>query len=128
MNLNLINLDCTQWSKADWNDAYNQYCQHNMFGAKTKREYYDMVTANFEKLAHKEKQFHELNQKWLQGWRNAIAYARKNKCDINGRSLDKTLAESENKRAVETAERAEQIAIDTASRLDYHLSKEQGRI
>lgn len=128
MNLNLINLDCTQWSKADWNDAYNQYCQHNMFGAKTKREYYDMVIANFEKLAHKEKQFHELNQKWLQGWRNAVAYARKNKCDINGRSLDKTLTESENKRAVETAERAEQIAIDTASRLDYHLSKEQGRI
>lgn len=129
MNLNLINLDCTQWSKADWNDAYNQYCQHNMFGAKTKREYYDMVMENFHKLAQQNKPLSdELSEQWLKGWQNAVAYARKNKCDINGRSLNKTLAESENKRAVKTAERAEQIAIDTASKLDYHLSKEQGRI
>lgn len=93
MNLNLINLDCTQWSKADWNDAYNQYCQHNMFGAKTKREYYDMVIANFEKLAHDKKQFHELNQKWLQGWRNAVVWAKKRKCNINGESLEKSRPE-----------------------------------
>lgn len=88
MNLNLINLDPTDWTKEDWNHAYNSYCQANMFGPKTKREYYDMVISNFEKLA-KKPNFHELNKKWLQGWRNAVAYAKKHKCNMNGQLLEK---------------------------------------
>lgn len=87
MNTRIINLDYTQWEKNDWLDAYTAYCKTNMFGAKTKREYYDMVITNFEKLA-KKPDFHELNRKWLQGWRNAVAYAKKHKCNMYGQDLE----------------------------------------
>lgn len=87
MNIRLINLDYTEWSREDWTDAYTAYCKTNMFGPKTKKEYYDMVVTNFEKLA-KKPEFHELNKKWLQGWRNAIAYAKKHKCNMNGELLE----------------------------------------
>lgn len=87
MNLDIINLEPAQWDKATWNEAYDQYCKSNMFGAKTKREYYDMVITNFEKLA-KKPDFHELNRKWLQGWRNAVVYAKKHKCNMYGQDLE----------------------------------------
>ena len=87
MNANIINLEPAQWDKATWQEAYAQYCKSNMFGVKTKREYYDMVISNFEKLA-KKPEFHELNRKWLQGWRNAVAYAKKHKCDMNGQDFE----------------------------------------
>lgn len=87
MNLNLINLDCTQWRKTDWQDAYNEYCQHNLYGAKTKREYYDMVIANFKKIAPQPLS-EELRNTWANGWKNAVVWAKKRKCNMNGELLE----------------------------------------
>lgn len=117
MNLHLINLEPEQWSRADWNDAYNQYCQHNMFGPKSKLDFYNMVLENFHKLAQQQKPLSdELSEQWLKGWRNAVAYARANKCDMNGCQA----AGADNTREThEIASRAEEIAIDTKQRLDY---------
>ena len=117
MNFNIINLDCSKWSKDDWRYAYNQYCQHNMFGPKTKREYYDMVHKNFRKLTEQNKPLSdELKQQWLKGWRNAVAWARHHGCDMNGRLL----ADVAPKDAIAIAERAEEIAIDTAEKMSYY--------
>lgn len=87
MNLNLINLDCTQWDKATWQDAYNEYCQHNLHGAKTKRQYYDMVMANFKKIAPQPLS-NELCNTWTAGWRNAVQWAKKRKCNMNGELIE----------------------------------------
>lgn len=87
MNLNLINLDCTQWSKTDWQDAYNEYCKHNLYGAKTKREYYDMVIANFKKIAPQPLS-EELRNTWTNGWNKAVVWAKKRKCNMNGVLLE----------------------------------------
>lgn len=117
MNLNLVNLDPINWSKTDWNDAYNQYCQHNMFGPKSKLDFYNMVLENFHKLAQQQKPLSdELSEQWLKGWRNAVAYARANKCDMNG--CQATSAD-DTRETREVASRAEEIAIDTKRRLDY---------
>ena len=117
MNLNLINLEPERWSRADWQDAYASYCQTNMFGPKTKKEYYDMVLENFHKLAQQQKPLSdELSEQWLKGWRNAVAYARANKCDMNG---CQTTSADNTRETHEIASRAEEIAIDTKQRLDY---------
>ena len=89
MNLNIINLDYNEWTKSDWNDAYTAYCQHNMFGSKTKREYYDMVVANHEHLKSAKLELSdELRNKWINGFKNASVWAKKRCCDMNGVLLE----------------------------------------
>lgn len=89
MNLDIINLEPVQWDKATWNEAYDQYCKSNMFGVKSKREFYDMVVENFHKLEERRKPLSkELSDKWLAGWRNAVAYAKKHKCNQYGQDLE----------------------------------------
>lgn len=119
MNLNLVNLEPEQWSRTDWQDAYASYCKTNMFGPKTKKEYYDMVLENFHKLAQQQKPLSdELSEQWLKGWHNAVAYARANKCDMNGRLLADVHAEAENRSTREIAKRAEDMAVELVQRLD----------
>lgn len=120
MNLNLINLHPKDWSKDDWRDAYAEYCKGNMFGPKTKREYYDMVMENFRKMDERNKPIsQELLDEWTRGRRAAKAWARKRGCDLNGRLLSDVRAEEDSRTAIEVADRAEDIAIDTMQRLDY---------
>ena len=89
MNLNLINLDCTEWSKNDWRDAYAEYCSHNAYGHKTKKEYYDFVNARFNRLKSVAKPLSdELSNKWTNGFKNASVWAKKRKCNINGELLE----------------------------------------
>ena len=128
MNLNIINLKPTEWSKKDWNDAYQQYCKANMFGAKTKREYYDMVLANYKILDEKSKPLSdELIQKWTEGKRAAKLWAKQHKCNMDGKPLDKIRAEKDNRSAVDVANRAEDIAVDTMQRLDYLIEVAKNR-
>ena len=120
MNLHLINLEPEQWSRADWQDAYASYCQTNMFGPKTKKEYYDMVMENFRKMDERNKPIsQELLDEWTRGRRAAKAWARKRGCDLNGRLLSDVRAEADDRTAREVADRAEDIAVDTMQRLDY---------
>ena len=122
MNLNLINLEPAQWDKATWQDAYAQYCQHNMFGEKTKREYYDMVIANFAKIAPQSLS-DELKRKWTIGKRNARLWAKKHGCDMNGRLLSVVELEKRNADALTVAERAENVAMAAMVKLDYLIEK-----
>ena len=92
MNLNLINLNPSEWSKSDWVDAYTEYCQYNLYGAKTKREYYDMVMANFKKTTPQPLS-EDLRNTWTNGWRNAVVWAKKRKCNMNGESLENSRPE-----------------------------------
>lgn len=124
MNLNLINLDCTQWNKADWNDAYNQYCAHNQFGVMTKREYYDFVHRNHNRIKTVAQPLSdELRNKWLAGRRNARLWAKKRGCGMDGRLLVAGIVEQRDADALNIAERAEDIAVDTMQRLDYLIEK-----
>lgn len=85
MNLNIINKDCTEWDKDTWNDAYRQYCLTNMFGPKTKREYFDMVTANHKRLKEQSEPLSdELSTSWLRGFKNARLWAKKHGCNRDG--------------------------------------------
>lgn len=120
MNLNLVNLPPTEWSKDDWRDAYADYCKHNLLGPKTKKEYYDMVLERYKQLeeAHKPTP-PELLQQWVEGRRAAKEWARKRGCDLNGRLLTDVRAEAEDRSTREVAERAEDIAVDTMQRLDF---------
>lgn len=89
MNLNLINLDCTEWNKNDWRDAYAEYCSHNAYGPKTKKEYYDFVNARFNQLKSVARPLSdELSNKWANGFKNASVWAKKHKCNINGELLE----------------------------------------
>lgn len=119
MNLNLINLPPTEWSKDDWRDAYADYCKGNMYGPKTKKEYYDMVLERHKRLeeAHKPTP-PELLQKWVEGRRAAKEWARKRGCDLNGRLLSDVRAEAEDRSTREIAERAEDMAVESVQRLD----------
>lgn len=101
MNLNLINLPPTEWSKKDWQDAYAQYCQHNMFGPKTKKEYYDMV---LERLSIKGPVPQEVLDKWSAGRRAAAQWAKKHGCDMNGRLLTDVAAEKKQRDVEEMAD------------------------
>lgn len=87
MNLNLINLPPTDWNRDDWRDAYAQYCQANMFGPKTKKEYYDMVLARHAKFESASSIEPGLLATWSAGRRAAKEWARKRGCDMNGRLL-----------------------------------------
>lgn len=125
MNIRLINLPPTEWSRADWQDAYAQYCKDNMFGSKTKKEYYDMVIANFAKIAKITPQplSDELKRSWTIGRRNARLWAKKRGCDMNGRMLSDVRADVEDRNTREIAERAEDIAVDTQQRMDYLIER-----
>lgn len=119
MNINLVNLPPTKWSKDDWRDAYADYCKGNMYGPKTKKEYYDFVLERHKRLeeAHKPTP-PELLQKWVEGRRAAKAWARKRGCDLNGRLLTDVRAEAEDRSTREIAERAEDMAVESVQRLD----------
>ena len=119
MNLNLINLPPTKWSKDDWREAYAGYCKGNMYGPKTKKEYYDFVLERHKRLeeAHKPTP-PELLQKWIEGRRAAKAWAREHGCDLNGRLLTDVRAEAEDRSTREIAERAEDMAVESVQRLD----------
>lgn len=107
MNLHIVNLDPTEWDKQTWRDAYAGYCEHNMYGEMTKREYYDWVLERNKKMAP-EPLSDELKRKWTIGKRNARLWAKKHGCDMNGRLL----TDVPQKDAVAIAEHAEEIAID----------------
>lgn len=124
MNLNLINLHPKDWSKTDWQEAYDGYCKTQMFGPKTKKEYYDMVMENHRKTEERNKPIsQELLDKWTRGRRAAKEWARKRGCDMNGRLLSDVRAETEDRSTREIAERAEDIAVDTLSRLEYLIER-----
>jgi hypothetical protein len=123
MNLNLINKYCDDWTRTDWQDAYAQYCQHNMFGVKTKREYYEFVKECHNRLKLAEQPLSdELKRTWTIGRRNARLWAKKHGCDMNGRLL----SDVPPKDAVAIAEHAEEIAIDTALKMSYY-DRDKGR-
>ena len=119
MNLNLINLHPKDWSKDDWRDAYAEYCKANMYGPKTKKEYYDFVLERHKRLeeAHKPTP-PELLKKWVEGRRAAIAWAKKRGCDLNGRLLTDVRAEADDRTTREIAERAEDMAVESVQRID----------
>lgn len=125
MNLNLINLDPAQWTRTDWQDAYAQYCKDNMFGPKTKKEYYDMVIANFAKIAKTTPRplSDELKRSWTIGKRNARLWAKKRGCDMSGQMLSDVRVDNEDRSTREIAERAEDIAIDTKQKLAYLIER-----
>lgn len=89
MNLNLINLDYTEWSRADWTNAYTAYCKTNLFGPMSKREYYDWVRSRLDRQKSvAEPLSKDLVTKWTNGFRNASVWAKKRKCDQWGRVLE----------------------------------------
>jgi hypothetical protein len=92
LNLNIINKDPQDWDREDWQDAYDLYCVQNIYGPKTKREYYEMVMANFKKIAPQPIS-EELRSGWINGWKNAVVWAKKHKCNINGESLENSRLE-----------------------------------
>ena len=119
MNLDLVNLPPTEWTKDDWRNAYAGYCKGNMFGPKTKKEYYDFVLERHKRLEETFKPMSpELLQKWVEGRRAAKAWARKRGCDLNGRLLSDVRAEAEDRSTREIAERAEDMGIESIQRLD----------
>lgn len=115
MNLNIVTIPPTKWDKQDWRDAYAAYCERKPYGEKTKREYYDWVLKRHKKMTP-EPLSDELKRKWIIGKRNARLWAKKHGCDMNG----KLLSDVPPKDAVAIAERAEEIAIDTAEKMSYY--------
>ena len=88
MNLHLINLDYTEWSRADWTDAYTAYCKTNLFGPMNKREYYDWVRSRLDRQKSvTEPLSKDLMSKWTNGFKNASVWAKKHKCNQWGQSL-----------------------------------------
>lgn len=119
MNLNLINLPPTEWSKDDWRDAYADYCKGNMYGPKTKKEYYDFVLERHKRFEEAHKPISpELLKQWVEGRRAAKAWARKRGCDLNGRLLTDVRAEADDRTTREIAERAEDMAVESVQRID----------
>ena len=119
MNLNLINLPPTEWSKDDWRDAYADYCKGNMYGPKTKKEYYDFVLERHKRFEEAHKPVSpELLKQWTEGRRAAKAWAREHGCDLNGRLLTDVRAEADDRSTREIAERAEDMAVESVQRLD----------
>ena len=89
MNLNLINLDYTEWSRADWTDAYTAYCKTNLFGPMSKREYYDWVRSRLDRQKSvTEPLSKDLMSKWTNGFKNASVWAKKSKCNQWGQALE----------------------------------------
>ena len=126
INLNLVNLEPTEWSKQDWQDAYAGYCKTNLYGPKTKREYYDWVLERHKKM-NPEPLSDELKRTWIIGKRNARLWAKKHGCDMNGRLLSDAKRIAEDASAIEVADRAESIAIDTQNLLDALIERAKRR-
>ena len=126
INLNLVNLEPTEWSKQDWQDAYTGYCKTNLYGPKTKREYYDWVLERHKKM-NPEPLSDELKRTWTIGKRNARLWAKKHGCDMNGRLLSDVKRIAEDASAIEVADRAEGIAIDTKNLLDELIERAKRR-
>ena len=119
MNINLTNIPPTEWTKTDWREAYAEYCKANMYGPKTKKEYYDFVLERHKRLEEAHKPVSpELLQKWVEDRRAAKAWARKRGCDLNGRLLTDVRTEAEDRSTREIAERAEEMGIESIQRLD----------
>lgn len=117
LNLNIVNKYCDEWDKQTWQGAYDGYCKNNMFGQMTKREYYEFVKDRHKQLKlASEPLSDELKRQWTIGKRNARLWAKKHGCDMNGRLL----TDFPPKDAVAIAERAEEIAIDTAEKMSYY--------
>ena len=128
MNLNTVNLDCNEWSKSDWRDAYAGYCKHNQFGPMTKRQYYEFVNERHKRLRElSESPSKDFLDNHTRGWRNAVQWAKKRGCDMNGRLLVAGIAERRDADALAVAERAEDLATETMQRLDYLISKMKGK-
>lgn len=119
-NFDWVNQKPSEYTKETWQYLYAEYCKTQMFGPKTKKEYYDMVMENQRKAEERDKPIsQELLDQWTRGRRAAIAWARWRGCDMNGRMLLQVRAEVEDRGTREIAERAEDIAVDTMQRLDY---------
>lgn len=119
MNLNLINIHPKDWSKDDWRDAYAEYCKGNMYGPKTKKEYYDFVLERHKRFEEAHKPISpELLKQWVEGRRAVKAWARKRGCDLNGRLLSDVRAEADDRSTREIAERAEDMAVESVQRID----------
>ena len=90
---NIINLDPTTWCKQDWRDAYESHCASSK-QPLSKQEYYATVMANAERLKPiLQPLSDELRNKWTNGWRNAVVWAKKRKCDFNGVALENSRPE-----------------------------------
>ena len=127
LNLNIVNKYCDEWDKQTWQDAYDGYCKNNMFGQMTKREYFEFVKDRHKRLKLAEQPLSdELRDKWTIGKRNARLWAKKHGCDMNGRSIWLTQKDREELEAKEIAERAEQIAVDAITKIEYN-EREKGR-
>lgn len=124
MNLDIVNLDCKDWSKDDWRDAYTQYCAHNQFGPMTKKQYYEFVNERHKRLRElSKKPSQEFLDSHTHGWKNAVQWAKKRGCDMNGRLLVAGIAKKRDADALVVAERAEDMATETMQRLDYLIEK-----
>lgn len=89
MNIRIINLDYSEWTRADWTDAYTAYCKTNMFGPMTKKEYYDFVRSRLDRQKSlAEPLSKDLATKWANGFKNASVWAKKRKCNQWGQSLE----------------------------------------
>lgn len=110
---------CTEWTRQDWNDAYNAFCQMNPKNPPTKKQYYDMVLNSHKMLAgNQDESLKELSDKWIKGWRNAVSYAKERGCDFNGRLLSDVYAERKQADALETAQKALDISFDVLQNLE----------
>ena len=128
MNLAIVNLDCKDWDKETWRDAYAQYCKYNQFGPMTKREYYEFVNDRHKRLREaSESPSKEFMDNHARGWRNAVRWAKKRGCDMNGRLLVAGIAERRDADALEVAERAEDMATNAMQRLDRIVRKMKGK-
>lgn len=85
MNLNLINLSPSEWSKTDWTDAYSQALLGNICAGMSKQEYYDFVMANYKTLEERDNPLsQELKDKWTAGRKSVQAWTKWRDCDIDG--------------------------------------------
>ena len=89
MILRIINLDYSEWTRADWTYAYTAYCKTNLFGPMSKREYYDFVRNRLDRQKSlAEPLSKDLMTKWTNGFRNASVWAKKHKCNQWGQLLE----------------------------------------
>lgn len=114
MNLNIVNLPPIEWDKETWRDAYAQYCAHNMYGPKTKREYYDMVLERHARHTTPPLS-DELRAKWVAGKRAAREWARNRGCDMNGRLLIDVARETQANNIVDM--------VDNVTSLQYDMDR-----
>lgn len=125
----IITTDPPQWTKDEWRELYTEYCKTNPDGPKTKKEYYDMVMARYQKRVERERPVSpELMQEWIAGRRAAKEWARAHGCNLNGELITTAIAEQRNTDALQVAENAREIAIDASLKFDCVLEEiRQGR-